>query len=366
MSAPKVLLVHPGADVSVDDVFFGVDAGFRALGYTVYQYPLDDRIAVSGQWMNMVWRRNKMETPRPTPADILYKASEELVCRALRIQPDVVLIVSGMFLHPDVFVLLRRAGLKTALLMTESPYDDERQKRILERVGIDVVWTNDRASAKAMGIGYMPHAYNPAIHNTTSAIPPETPKHDVVFVGTYFQERLDLLSDVDWTGIDLGLYGATSTIPPRSRLRPFVKGKYKRNAEAIALCRNAKVSLNLYRQSRGFGKHAPRTCEGESLNPRAYELAAAGCFQISDTRPEVSEKFGDLVPTFTTAKELSALLHAWVPNAAGRAVRAAAQQACVSGDSWHARVQQMHTDLCASGLVAAPRPSAPPLMAAGG
>lgn len=346
----RLVLCHPGADMSTSDVHRGLEDGLKALGHEVYDYALNHRIAAAAQYFDHVWRKAKKQVPRPTNVDVLYRAGEELVTRALRVQPDVVLIVSAMFLHPDVLVLLKRAGIKVALLLTESPYDDEQQAKLLPFV--DVAWTNERASAETLGIHYLPHAWHPQIHvPTLEAANPHVPAHDVVFVGTAFQERIEMLQAVDWRGIDLGLYGAWEMLPARSPLRPYLRGKIVENTLTAALYQRAKIGLNLYRWSKGFGKAAPRLEQAAgSLNPRAYELAATRCFSLSEYRTEVVEKFGDLVPTFTQAAEIRPLVDRWLADDVGRTRARFALAHAVADDTWTARAAQVIDDIVHAGI----------------
>lgn len=342
----KILLVHPGASMSTADVHRGLKTALEIAGHQIYDYALDGRIERSGAWLEYCWRKGGKVTPRPTAADIQYHSGEPIIARALRIQPDVVLVVSGMYLHPDLFVMMKRAHLNVATLFTESPYDDERQVRLLPY--IDVAWTNERLSAKD-GVKYIPHACDPVVHSTEPTVEdPTVLAHDVVFVGTGFQERVDLLESVDWTGIDLGLYGAWELIASRSRLRQYLRGEYIDNTTAAALYRKAKVGLNLHRRSMGFGKGAPQVLHAESMNPRAYELAAAGCFTISDRRAELTDVFGDLVPTFTNGSELRALLDRWLEDDKGRADISAQLPTVVAAHTWTNRAAQIIDDLYAA------------------
>jgi glycosyltransferase involved in cell wall biosynthesis len=148
----------------------------------------------------------------------------------------------------------------------------------------------------------MPHAYDPEVHNPDNRLEneDELPRHDVVFVGSGFSERMEILKTVDWEGlgIDLGLYGQWPYLHKNDRLYKYIKGGVTDNRLTAALYRNARVGLNIYRQSVGQSKNATRLRGAESLNPRALELAAIGVPHVSDVRPEVSEVFGDLVPTF--------------------------------------------------------------------
>ena len=355
----KILLVHPGASMSTADVHTGLYDGLKAHGATVWEYALDARIEMSGSWLTYCWRKGGKSVAQPSAADVLYHAGAELVTRALRVEPDVILAVSAMYLHPDVLVLAKRAGLKVAVLFTESPYDDDRQARLLP--WIDLGWTNERLSARPK-VGYLRHAYDHKVHAPDGDVG-ETRAHDVVFIGTGFQERVDLLEAVDWTGIDFGLYGSWDLLGSRHKLRQHLvrtddddpETGYVSNAHAARLYQRAKVGLNLYRRSMGFGKGAPQILRAESLNPRAYELAATGSFTLSEARAEVEETFRGLVPTFRTPEELQAKLAYWLATDrdARRARIKRELPEAVAGHTWHARAAQILADLYASGIGAA-------------
>jgi hypothetical protein len=362
----KCLLVGAGASYSTKDVELGYLAALRAAGHQVVHYALDGRIAAAGGFLRYSYRQARKAgslVAKPTTADTLYLAGQGILERALRFGVDWVLIVSGMYVLPDVLVLLRRAGARTALLFTESPYDDAQQAPLAALA--DACFTNERSSVPVLREAchethYLPHAYDPAKHGRfESDAANEAPAHDVVFIGTGFTERIDTLAAVDWAGlgIDLGLYGTWELLGSRHRLRRFVRGGVVPNAEAMALCKAARITLNLYRTSRGFGRQAPRIAAADSLNPRALELAASGVFHLSDWRPEVEKTFGAgegaLVPTFRTPAELAALLGRWLPEVAERQEIAARLPECVAGRTYDAMAQQIVMQLTGAAMAVA-------------
>jgi hypothetical protein len=343
----KVLVIGAGASYSTADVEAGVVDGLRAQGVEVALYPLDRRIAASETFLRQCWRAAKKqgrEVEEPTNADMLLHAVQDSLTKALLHDVDWVLLVSSMFVPRPFVEVMKRAGLRVALLFTESPYDLEHEMRWAEHA--DLVWTNERSAVPALRqvcarTFYLPHAMRPEVHKPFDENDVYMPAHDVVFVGTAFQERIELLEAIDWTGIDLGLYGQWRELRRSSPLRPFVRGGVVDNAKAASLYRRARIGLNLYRQSMGWGKHARRITCAESLNPRAYELAACGCFHLSDARPEVREVFGDLVPTFKTPSECESLIHRWLADDAGRTKIAAALPRTVREHTWQARAAAM-------------------------
>lgn len=278
-------------------MFVGYYNALIALGHEVHTYPLDRNIIRADytlkQWCQRLREQGK-EQADPTAAEVFLEANLDIISRAALLAVDAILIISAMYTPLAVMRALRRLRCPVGLLLTESPYNDADQLKWAPLA--DVVWTNERTSVEVLRQAnertyYLPAAYDPARHTSEPQAGDEAvPAHDVLFVGTGFSERIALLEAVDWTGIDLGLYGNWEAVSETSQLVPFVRGGIIDNAQAAALYRRAKIGLNLYRTSKDFeGKgHIDRA---ESLNPRAYELAACGCFQIATWREEARDLF---------------------------------------------------------------------------
>lgn len=341
----KILLCHPGASFSVSDVYNGLCKALKAQGHEVIEYRLDGRIDSMGGWLDYQWRKAGKPDPRPTWADKLYLSGVPLFERALRTLPDWVVVVSAMYVHPDLLVLLKRLGVPTAYVFTESPYDLDKELKVAPLA--NVIFTNERSCVDAFRAVqphsyYLPHAYDPEVHRPDVEIPDDTPRHDVVFVGTGFQERIDILSAVDWEGIDLGLYGTWGLLGSRHQLRRFVRSDAIPNKRATELYRAARIGLNLYRTSRGYGRFVPRIQHAESMNPRAYELAACGVYQISDWRAEALELFGDTcVGTARTASDMGKLIRAALNHDTFRQNMAQHALEAVTPHTFAARAQQL-------------------------
>jgi spore maturation protein CgeB len=320
-----------------------VDAGLRhgleSHGVDVVPYRLDARLARAKSWLFRSWRARKDATvARPTTGEALLQAGVGALEQALRHQVDAVVIVSAMLLHPDVIVLLRRAGLKVYTVFTESPYDHAHECRIAGLV--DGCWTHERTVLGAFlainpNSAYLPHGWHEDRH-TADAEDAGGPAHDVVFVGSGFPERVAWFNAINWDGIDLGLYGIWADLGLKPQVAACVKSGPIDNAQAAGLYRRAKVGLNLYRRT---------TTAAESLNPRAYELAACGTFSISEHRAESIERFGNLVPTFSTPQEAEALIRQWVDADGGRGAVQSVLPVLVADASWTARAGQVLEDM---------------------
>lgn len=345
----KLLLIHPGASFSTHDVFTGYVDALRAIGVEVVEYRLDARIDSWAEFIKYRHRRHKLGPV--DDAEILHRAGMDILPQAVWHRVDGVLAISAMYLRESALRLLRVAGVPCALLLSESPYDDAQQAQYGRWA--DVVFTNERTSVDYLSrfcrrVVYLPHAHDPARHRPDLPIDGSIPAHDVVFVGTGFRERRQLLAAVDWTGIDLGLYGQWER---PGKLAPYVKGGVVDNATAAQLYRKAKIGLNLYRTSKGWDG-ADHIDHAESLNPRAVELAACGAFTLSDERAEVAEVFGINVPTFETPEVLGILIRHYLAHDAERAALAARLPRAVAPLTFEARAHDVVTTLRDAGWAA--------------
>jgi len=347
----RVLLVHPGASWATADIFWGLYHGLKYHDVDVVPYRMDQRFEASRAALFGLWRTKKKLEPTlapPNPADLSYHASVGALEMALRKYVDVVLVVSGMLFHPDVLLMMKQAGLRVVVLFTESPYDHASEMKVAKIV--DGGWTNERSVVADFRkvnpcFGYLPHGWNPLVHRTDLPIDDSVPAHDVVFVGTAFRERVRWFNSIDWTGIDLGLYGSWEKARLNKQVQRCVRGGPIENERAVLLYRRAKIGLNLYRMSQGWGPNAPTIAHAESINPRAYELAACGTFFVSDFRSESAEVFGDSVPMFRTPIEAAALMRRWLADDAGRAQRAAQLPACIAEASYIHRTMTVLGDI---------------------
>ena len=329
--ASKMLAIQPGSSFSTADVYRGIVLALCDQGQHVIHYPLDRAMSLGLEYCRLLKKRGYVQDL--DAAGVQYIAGVFALDRALHHDVEWVLVFSAMFFHIDFLVKLKFAGRKVALVLTESPYDEEQERQRAHFA--DVVFTNERTTAARLAklhpdVHYLPHAYDPNQHRPEPVDDePEVLAHDVVFVGTGWPERIKLLAGVNWEGIDLGLYGNWGKVGKQSPLRPFISEGPIPNTTTAALYRHAKIGLNIYRYGEG----------AESLNPRAYELAASGLFHLSDDRLEVGEVFGNLVPTFVTAADLEAQLRHYLAHEDERQAIAAQLPGAVRGAEFAARAR---------------------------
>ena len=339
-----LVLWHPGTSVATSDVSSGLAYGLEQHGVEIVGYNTAAHIITAGQALNKAWKLGEKKMPRPTQGDVIYWASQGILERAIRSAltrgVEWVVVVSGMYQHPDMLPMLRRAGLRICVLLTETPYDLPMEARYIREA--DLAFTNERTAVAALREAnphtyYLPHAWHPGVHAMMAEAPTDVAAHDVVFVGTGFIERQRLLEAIDWDGLDFGLYGVWTLAGSRSKLRRHLRDNETPNTTTAGLYRAAKVGINLHRTSKGFGHKVEHVVGAESMNPRCYELAATGCFFTTDYRPEVGEVFGDALPTFSTPAEAEAIVRRALREPQWRADVAAACRERVTDQTWTAR-----------------------------
>jgi spore maturation protein CgeB len=335
----RVYVVHPGASWATSDVFTGVCAGLRAHGIDVYEGRVDtilnwyDAALAAGVQTGM-FDLTKLKTGMFNKQRM---ASAHITQHILDVWPDLVIVVSGHNYHTRDVQALKRVGLRVACVLTEAPYFIDLEL-ILAQI-YDTVFTNERRCvARFRAIPnvqahYLPHAYNSAVHQPGPADPGKT--CDAFFVGSWFEERRKLLLGADWTGLNFVWKGHDMGETPHDIVP---------NEEAVAWYRSAAISLNMHRTttSNGSGSHI-KPEEAESLNPRAYEIAACGAFQLmDDSRAEAKDVFGESLVTYRAgdSADLERQVRKWM-RAGEREQYAAAQHAAIQPHSWTARAAQI-------------------------
>jgi hypothetical protein len=300
----RVLIVHPGVDFSVSDVHDGWLKGFRNLGCDVTSYNMHDRIAF---FQNLHWADSGKNLAAQA---IIDHASLGLHGKLYEWWPDLIVFISGFFVHPFTWDLLKHRPHRTALVLTECPYEDDKQMELVGRAEPDLVVLNDpqnigRYRAVHDNVVYIPHGYDPTVHYPGVRSGRDL---DFVFVGTGFQDRIDLFHNIDWTGLSFKLAGNWPHLE-NTQLSPFLvhpPGECVENEDAADLYRRAKVSANRYRRE----ANRPELEAGWAIGPREVELAATETFFCRDPRGEGDELF-PMLPTFTDSGELEEQIRWW-------------------------------------------------------
>ena len=305
----KWLLVHPGPDFSVHDVFTGWREALQTLGQQVQVYNTNDRLAFYDLAMIATGLEDDQGYPEFKKAlnreQVTGMASQNILAAAMAGFPDVVMFVSGFFIPPEILAILRAWHRKVVLVCTEAPYEDDRQLPLAAQA--DVTLLNDPATISAYEqvcprVAYSPHAYRPSVHYPRAA----RTEFDLVFSGTGYPSRIQFFTGMGLRGLRVGLAGNWQQLRPGSQLTKYLLHAREicvANEDTADLYSTARAGINFYRREH----NDDATAEGWAVGPREIEMAACGLWFLRDPRPEGDTLFPWL-PTFTDPQGAGELL----------------------------------------------------------
>lgn len=307
----RAVVVWPGPAFSVADVARGWSKGLRACGYDVVDFQTGDAMTFYERALTGMGVASEDEQEHGR--DVATLAAGRLRQLCYDFWPDLVLIVSAFFVPPETYSVLRARGHKVAVVLTESPYEDDAQVPIAAHA--DVATVNDPVNLDAYRAVnrktfYLPHAYDPEIHTPGPSVPGY--ESDFCFVGTGYPERQAFLEAVDFRGADVALAGNWQEMSDDSPLLPYMahdRWVCCPNDEAVRLYRSTKASANIYRRS----AQRDELAEGWAMGPREVELAASGTFFLTQDRGE-NRQVLPMVPTFDGPGDFSEKLAWWLSH----------------------------------------------------
>jgi len=138
---------------------------------------------------------------------------------------------------------------------------------------------------------WLPMACDPDCHHPLQCSPEEKIKygHDVVFVGSYYPGRAELLEHLsELTDCDLAIWGpGWDALPEASPLRKRLKGRHTRPEEWLKIYSASKIILSTH-------YHDPEDrFPVYQASPRVFEVLACGAFQLCDDQRDVFALFQD-------------------------------------------------------------------------
>lgn len=326
----KVLVVDPGPAFSVADVFNGWVHGLKRYA-DVQVYNLGDRLG---------YHEQALKAAGTDPQTIADMACEGIRAACFDWWPDLVVIISSFYIPPRVYDVLRLRKIPVAVILTESPYEDDSQVLIAERA--DIVAINDPTNIERFrqhnpNTHYFGHAYNPDRHHPRPPVAEYA--SDFCFVGTGFPGRIAFLEAVDWSGIDVALGGNWQNLPDASPLLPFVAHDLDAcldNRQTVELYTSAKASANLYRTE----AQRPDLLDGWAAGPREIELAACGTFFLREPRGESDQLF-PMLPTFDGPDDFGDQLRWWLAHDMERREAARLARAAVADRTFFAHAERL-------------------------
>ena len=277
--------------------------------------------------------------------------SLDTVTRLAEDPPDLVLAIAQAPLSAGVLEHLRKKQFLTAMWFVENYRHLTYWQQMASGYDYWFVIQQDacyealkRAGAKQ--VQYLPMAADPSVHQPYVLTDAERAEYgaDVSFVGAGYPNRRALLPrwlSKDWTFKLWGneWEGAAGLVPVLQR------GGARIDTETCMKVFSAS-SINLNLHSCGEDALDPHA---DFVNPRTFELAACGAFQLTDDRTLLSDLFAEQeMIRFRRQEDVPGLIRTWLNDAPGRRETAEAARQRVLGH--HTYAHRMKELLTAIGL----------------
>lgn len=223
-------------------------------------------------------------------------------------EPHLVLALAQAPIGRSLLQRLRRSGVRTAMWFVEDHEVFDYWKAYAPLYDVFAVIQKEPFLSMLSGIGqgnalYLPLAAQPDFHKPLELTEQEKREYgaDIGFLGAGYPNRR--LAFRQLVGRDFKIWG--SDWDGESLLAPHVqRGGARIDAdESVKIYNATRVNLNLH-SSLGT---AELVSKGDFVNPRTFELACMGAFQLVDRRALMPELFAqDELATFGTLEEFYA------------------------------------------------------------
>lgn len=259
--------------------------------------------------------RNYKYIRRLTSRFAVNKMNELLYKEASSYKPDLLLILKGELVYPEVLHKIKKE-LNTLLFNFngDNPFNPVNStKWLIESIPIyDCHFTwgkfliSELKEAGAKRVEYLPFGYDPELHYPVEVSEKEKEKYgsDIVFVGTWEREREQWLENlVDY---DLGVWGNSwEYLKSNSPLRKCVKSKAVYGEPVSKIYNSSKIALNFIRKQ-----------NGNAHNMKTFEIPACGGFMLTMRTEEQCEFFkeGEEIACFESVEELREKIDYYLEN----------------------------------------------------
>ncbi|MEJ5330590.1 MAG: glycosyltransferase [Desulfobaccales bacterium] len=281
--------------------------------------------------------------PPPLLPGLLKLLGEALLAKVRQWRPEVVFFLAQAPVDPPLLRTLRAEGVVTAYWFVEDwqvfPYWQELAPEV------DLFFTLQRepflAELRRLGAraAFLPLAADPEIYRPLHLSPEEHQRYgaSLSFVGAGYPNRREFFQGL--LDFDFKIWG--SDWDNAGPLAPLIQkgGARVTEEEAARIFAASTINLNLHSSPFYPGINP----EGDYLNPRTFDLAAAGAFQLVDWRSQLPEFFApdEEVAVFRTLAEAREKIGYFLTHPEAREEMATkARKRCLAEHTYEKRLAQ--------------------------
>ena len=236
----------------------------------------------------------------------LQVVTQSILATAERFEPDLVLCMAQAPLSRQGLSRLRKSGVSTAMWFVEDYRLFTYWRAFAPLYDVFAViqqepFLSDLAQNNVPNAFYLPLAADPAVHKPLDLSPVERHRFgaEVSFMGAGYPNRRKAFRSLAPYG--LKIWG--TEWEGDSVLAPLVQQQGQRisTEDSVRIFNAATININLHSSV----KAEEMVSGGDFVNPRTFEIAACGAFQLVDARSLMPDLFAeDELATFTSLPEL--------------------------------------------------------------
>ena len=272
-------------------------------------------------------------------------ASEAAMARIVPFRPDIVLVLAQAPFLESALAVLRERRIATAFWFVEDFRHMEYWRDTASKYDYffaiqEGEFLGRLREAGARNVAFLPMAASPEVHRKRELSPEELEEFggDVSFVGAGYYNRRRLFEGL--VDLDFRIWGNEWGSCPA--LRAFLQrdGARVDTDDIVKIFNASRININLHSSSYHEGVNP----DGDFVNPRTFEIAACGGFQLVDRRSGLPGFFriGEEVACFDSLDDLRAKIARYLADPEERkAIAERGRQRVLRDHTYERRMEEM-------------------------
>jgi spore maturation protein CgeB len=224
--------------------------------------------------------------------DCLKFLGEILLAKVREFRPDLVFFLAQAPVEPPLLRRLKGEGPLLAYWFVEDFQVFPYWRDVAPEVDVFFTlqrepWLTEVSRLGGAKAAFLPLAADPEVYRPLLLTPEEQKRYGaaVSFVGAGYLNRREFFQGL--LDFDFKIWGSDWQL--NSPLGPYIQNQGARvsEEESVKIFNASRINLNLHSSPYHLGINP----EGDYLNPRVFDLAAAGAFQLVDRRAQLAEFF---------------------------------------------------------------------------
>lgn len=232
---------------------------------------------------------------------------------AIRIRPDIVIVLDGLEFDASQVDLIRKAGIRTAIWFTDDPYYTDITSKLAPHYDdvftLELVCVDYYRRLGCMNVHYLPLGTDPGAFRPRN--PERSQRHEICFIGSAYWKRVEFFDQVT-------PYLATKDTHISGiwweRLRDYRAlgskielGRWMAPEETAGIYNGAKIVINMHRafNDETFNNNSAGVY-AVSPNPRTFEISGCAALQLTDIRSDLGSFYtpGYDIVTYASPQEM--------------------------------------------------------------